>query len=196
METNVREIQGNWVSGVVLDKHTIRSIPIGENQYGHMQFDTTRTEVGEALFQLKNRNDWTQIEPLADELYNVAFRRFANVGLIVPVPASKTRARQPVFELASALARKTKLTSFEDIVRKAPAATGTSQLKDLNTKTEKIDALAGRFSINDQINGTGCWNALVIDDIYHTGASMEAVCGALATYPKINKIYVAALTWR
>ena len=196
MQTNVRMIEGNWDFGVVLDKHTVKSVPIGENQFGHMQFDTTRTEIGEALFQLKNRNDWKQVGPLADELHNVAFTMFKKVGLIVPVPASKHRARQPVFELAKALAQRTKLTSFEDIVRTAPAPAGTPQLKDLNTKAEKAEVLAGRFSINDEITGDGRWNALVVDDLYHTGASLEAVCGALATYTKIDKVYVAALTWR
>ena len=41
----------------MLDKYTLSSIPIGRNEFGYMQFNTTRTEVGEALFRLKNRND-------------------------------------------------------------------------------------------------------------------------------------------
>lgn len=189
-------ISGNWVSGVVLDKHTVKSVPTGYNNFGHMQFDTTRTEVGEALFQLKNRNDWDQIEPLADELRRTAFPLFSNIELIVPVPPSKTRAKQPVYELAKALAGKTGLTSFENIIHKSPDVVGAPQLKDLSSKEEKSAALAGRFSISDQINGDGKWNALIIDDLFDSGASMEAVCAALLTYRKIGKIYVTALTWK
>lgn len=196
MQTNLKNINGNWNSGYVLDKHTVSSVPIGHNEFGYMQFNTTRTEIGEALFLLKNRNDWEQVEPLADELKRTAFPLFLGVGLIVPVPPSQARQRQPVFEIASALARKTGLTSFENILQKAPAKAGAQQLKNLNTKTAKVAALAGRLSINDRINGEGTWNVLVIDDIYDTGASMEAVCGVLQTYNKIGKIYVAALTWR
>ena len=161
-----------------------------------MQFDTTRTEVGEALFQLKNRGDWDQVEPLAQELATRVIPLFPDIGLIVPVPASKTRARQPVFEIAAALAKKMGLTYFDNIVQKAPAVAGAPQLKDLKTKAEKVAALADRFSINDQINGEGKWNVLVIDDLFDSGASMETVCVALETYNKIDKIYVAVLTWK
>lgn len=196
MDVNVKNITGNWDAGVVLDKHTIRSVPIGHDQYGHMQFDTTRTQVGEALFQLKNRGDWNQVEPLAQELATSAFPCFRDVGIIVPVPASVTRAKQPVFEIATALAKKTGLTSFEDIVRKAPAVKGAPQLKNLNTKAAKAAALAGRISINDEIDQDGKWNVLVVDDLFDSGASMEAVCTALKSYHKIDKIYVAALTWK
>mgnify|MGYP003117075184 CR=1 FL=1 len=196
MDVNLRKITGNWDDGVVLDKHTIRSIPIGPNEYGHMQFDTTRTEIGEALFLLKNRNDWNQVVPLAQELAKHAFPMFPDIGLIVPVPPTRWRQRQPVYEIAAELARMQNLNSFEQLVIKSPAAAGEPQLKNLPTKEEKEAALAGRFSISDTISGEGKWNTLVVDDLYDSGASIEAVCAALKTYPKIDKIYVAALTWK
>jgi hypothetical protein len=52
LKVNIRNIAGNWDKGVALDKHTVRSIPKGSNESGHMQFDTIRSEVGEALYQL------------------------------------------------------------------------------------------------------------------------------------------------
>ena len=64
------------------------------------------------------------------------------------------------------------------------------------TQAEKEAALMGRFAIKDTITNTGGWNALLLDDLFHTGASMTAVCAALRTYPKVKKIYVAALTWK
>ena len=69
-------------------------------------------------------------------------------------------------------------------------------LKNLGSKDEKVAALAGRFTIKDTITNEGCWNALVVDDLFDSGASMEAVCAALRTYKKINEIYVATLTWK
>src|SRR6516225_4063660 len=50
-----RQIIGKWKGGFALDVHTLSSIPIGYNEFGHMQFETTRSEVGELLYKLKNR---------------------------------------------------------------------------------------------------------------------------------------------
>jgi len=43
MDVNIREITGNWDQGYVLHKHVLSSIYLGENEYGHPQFDTTRS---------------------------------------------------------------------------------------------------------------------------------------------------------
>jgi predicted amidophosphoribosyltransferase len=82
---------------------------------------------------------------------------------------------------------------FSDLLRKA--ATGQS-LKDLHSKAEKVAAIGASFSVNDEITNTGCWNILVVDDLFDSGASMDAACAALRKYPKVGKIYVAALTWK
>ena len=50
MGINPIGISGNWDKGYVLDQHVSRSVPIGENAYGRMEFDTTRTELGELLY--------------------------------------------------------------------------------------------------------------------------------------------------
>ena len=121
--------------------------------------------------------------------------KFGPIGLVIPVPASVTRARQPVYEVAAAVAKRIKVESFEGIVCKA-AANGAVALKNLGTKEEKVAALEGRFTIKDTITNEGRWNALVVDDLFDSGASMEAVCAALRTYRKIDKIYVATLTWK
>jgi predicted amidophosphoribosyltransferase len=72
---------------------------------------------------------------------------------------------------------------------------GTS-LKNLKGKDEKIAALAGTLTLNPVIETEGTWNVLLVDDLYQSGASMEAACAVLRNYEKIGKIYVAALTWR
>jgi len=69
-------------------------------------------------------------------------------------------------------------------------------LKDLPTKAEKVATIAGSFSIHNQIVKEGAWNVLLLDDLFHTGATMEAACASLRTYPKVKNVYVAALTWR
>ncbi|UAN62512.1 ComF family protein [Serratia sp. JSRIV006] len=193
MEVNIKDIAGNWNRGVVLDKHSKFSVVTGQNEWGHNIYDTTRTEVGEALFLLKYRSDWSQVQPLAQCLYDEAYPLFENVGFILPMAASNVRARQPVTEIAQALANLAGVPCIDNLLLKAP---GGVSLKNLHTKEEKVEAIGNSFSVNPIITNQGCWNVLVIDDLYHTGASMEAACAALRGYNKINNIYVATLTWR
>jgi len=193
LKVSLRQIRGPWDEGWVLDKHSVSSVYEGENEYGHPQFNTTRTEVGEATYQLKYRGGWAQAKPLAQAIADSIFPRLSQVGFIVPMPASTQRARQPVTEVAKELGSLVKLPVFDNLLLKAK--NGVS-LKDLNTKDEKIEAIGTSFSVNDEISTDGRWNVLVVDDLFHTGASMEAACMVLRTYPKVGKIYIAALTWR
>jgi len=112
------------------------------------------------------------------------------------MPASTVRARQPVEEIASELGRLAEIPVFNDIIVKAPAPHGVPQLKDLHTREEKDAALAGRFSINPRISDNGRWNALLLDDLFDTGATLDAVCRTLRTYKKIDRVYAAAITWK
>lgn len=194
MKTNIRPITDGWTDGYVLDKHTSSSVYLGEDEYGHARYDTTRTEVGEALYRLKYKDDWSQVAPLAAAVLDHIVPRLHRIGLIVPMPATHSRARQPVTEIARALGKLMAVPVFEKLLLKDND--GATQLKNMRTKEEKEEALAGRFQIVDEIEGKGRWNALLIDDLFHTGASMEAACAALRSYAKIADVYVAALTWR
>jgi len=191
MKVNLKEIQGTWDSGWVLDKHVLSSSHIGHNEWGHPQFDTKRSDAGEASYQLKYRNDWNQVEPLAQALATHILPKCDNVGFIVPMPASTTRPHQPVTAVALALGQLVNKPVFESLI-KAP---GGPALKDLQTKAEKLEALYHRIRVVDRIND-GRWNVLLVDDLYDSGASMEAACNALRGYHKVSKIYVAALTWK
>lgn len=193
LKTNIRQLDGSWDLGFALDKHTIRSTYTGDNEFGHPTFDTLRTEVGEGLHQLKNRQDWDQVEPLAEELADSIFPKFRNVGLIIPMPPSTYRKRQPVFVLAEELGKLVKTPVFGGILKKKSQGI---QLKNLKNKGEKLEALEGAFSVTDEIDGSDSWNALLIDDLFDTGASTEMACMALRQYAKISRIYVATLTWK
>ncbi len=196
MKVHVKKLEGSWDAGFALDKHTLSSVYLGDDEFGHRQFDTTRSDPGEALFQLKYRGDWNQVGPLAAELQQTLLPRFGEIGLIIPMPASTVRARQPVEEIANELGRLTKVPVFNDIIVKAPAPDGSPPLKNLHTREEKDAALAGRFSINPRISNIGRWNVLLLDDLFDTGATMDAVCRTLRTYEKINRVYAAAITWK
>lgn len=176
-----------------MDKHTIRSEYAGDNEWGHPLWNTTRSEVGEALFQLKYRGDFTQVKVIAAELARIIYPHFGKVGLFIPMPPSNHRDVQPVTAIAKELGHIVRKPVFDQILTKT--ANG-QQLKDLRTKAEKDAALANSFTLHENISNEGCWNALLIDDLFHTGASLEAASTALRKYSKIGKIYVATATWR
>lgn len=194
MEVNIKKITGNWDQGYAMDKHMKKSIFLGYNvENGHPMFDNERTAIGEAVYQLKYRYDWNQVQPLAECLYAEIYPLFEKVGLILPMPASNVRDRQPVTEIAQALAKLAGISCFDNLLLKAPGGTS---LKDLKTKEEKVEAIGNSFSVSPVIKNEGIWNVLLIDDLYHTGASMDAAYMALRGYNKVDKIYIAALTWR
>ncbi len=190
MEVNVKEIQGIWTRGYSLDKHTTSSTPIGYNEYGHMQFDTIRPEVGEALYQLKYRSDYSQIPIIANQLYQSLGSVFSSCGLIIPMPASKHRLRQPVTEIARELAKLMGIPCVENLLVKT---TATPAMKDIASRDEKISTLMGAFTVYDVLS-PGQHDALIIDDLFDTGSSLEAATNVLRGYSKIRDIYVATVT--
>ena len=105
-EINPKRIRGNWKEGFALDFHTLRSEYIGDDEYGHPQFETTRSEIGESLYRLKYKKD----KSVLDEIIITAteFIRLRNweLDLVVAVPASrKGRAFQPAPPVAEGIAR-------------------------------------------------------------------------------------------
>lgn len=190
MEVNVRQIYGGWDLGYSLDKHTISSTPIGPNEWGHMQFDTIRPEAGEALFQLKYRSDFTQVIVIASQMYQSLSEYFSSANLIIPMPASRQRSRQPVIEIARELSRLMNIPCYEKLLLKE---TVTPPMKDIATIEEKVQTLMDAFNINDQL-GEGLYDVLIVDDLYDTGSSLEAATNVLRQYSKIRNIYVSTVT--
>lgn len=193
MQVSLKKIAGLWDVGWVLDKHIVSSVFLGNNESGRPQFDTTRTAAGEATFQLKYRRNWSQAMPLAQAVADNIYPMLEKVGFIVPMPASTTRARQPVTEVANELGKLVNKPVFDNLLLKTPNG---KPLKDIISKEEKIEAIGNSFSIHDGIEGNGPWNVLIVDDLFDTGASMEAACRVMRTYPKVRQVYVAALTWK
>lgn len=195
MAVNIRPITGNWDAGFALDKHTVSSTPIGHNTNGYMMFDTVRTDVGEALYQLKYQSDYKQVDRLARGIANHLIPLFEPIGFIIPMPSTQPRPRQPVLEVTRALAKIIDLPVIDTLL----VSTGNSNspsTKDIVDKNQKITTLMDRFAIADVITSEGKWNVLVVDDLFDSGASMEVACTKLRSYPKVGKIFVAALTWK
>lgn len=196
MAVNLRKIEGNWDAGYALDKHMLHSEFTGYNEAGHPTFENTRTQVGEAVYRLKYRQDWSQAPRLASAVVRHVVPLLGRIGLVVPMPASRPRTRQPVNEVAGEVGKLLEVKMFAGILVKNDVPHADRSLKDVSGKAAKEALLAGRFSIEDQISNHGRWNVLLIDDLYDTGASMEAACACLKSYAKIDRVFVVALTWK
>ena len=190
MEVNIQRINGNWDLGYSLDKHVLQSIYLGENQWGHAEFDTTRSEVGEALFLLKYRSDYAKIPEIANQISESLSQYFSTACLVIPMPASKQRVRQPVREIALKVAENMKIPCLENLLIKS---VNTPQMKDIDSREDKVNTLVKAFTINDVL-GDGNYDVLIVDDLYDTGSSLEAATKVLREYSKIRNIYVATVT--
>ena len=84
---------GDWELGLAFDLHTVTSTYLGPNQFGHDQFDNTRSKMGELLYQLKYQNDISAIPTIIELLK--AIKGIENFDCIILVPSSKLRNFQP-----------------------------------------------------------------------------------------------------
>ncbi|OYW76224.1 MAG: amidophosphoribosyltransferase [Verrucomicrobia bacterium 12-59-8] len=193
MNVNLKQIHGNWEDGWALDKHMLKSEYLGDDQNGRPQFQNTRSEAGEATYQLKYKGNTSKAIALAEAIAENIYPKFPTIGFIVPMAASTIRTVQPVNLVASELGKLVGIPVFDKILQKIPNGT---KLKDLHSKEEKLTAIGDSLRIKGIISNEGKWNALIVDDLFDTGASMEAACKVLKTYSKVDNIYVTTFTWR
>lgn len=193
MNINLKQLVGNWDKGFALDKHVVSSTFIGYNEAGYPQYETLRTEVGEALFQMKYRGDLEQSKKLAQEIYEKIYPYYSDVDFVIPMPATVHRQVQPVFLLAQKFSLLAEIPCITNLLYKEQ---NPYSIKDLNSKDERKYQLNQYLKLNPCIKDGKQKNVLLIDDIYDTGASLEVACQLLNNYDKIGNIYVATVTWR
>ncbi|RMD68973.1 MAG: ComF family protein [Cyanobacteria bacterium J149] len=186
MKLNPTGIYGSCWSGVALDWHTLSSVPRSDGG-----FDTTRSELGEALYQLKYRLDRSKIEPLATVVaeYIKKSKIYTDLKAIIAVPPSKDRSFQPVLQLANAIGMKTSLSVPKDYLLKVKK---TSSLKDVEDVNLRKQELQGAFRVIDQRYAGK--TLLVFDDLYRSGETLNAVCNVLQEYGNVNTIYTLTIT--
>jgi predicted amidophosphoribosyltransferase len=190
---NIKKLHGNWDAGFSLDKHMKHSVPIGHDQSGRMQFDNTRSPMGEAVYQLKYQQDPTQINIIGGAICNYLGQFITQfVHVIIPMPPSKLgRKLQPAIEIARYVSRRLGIYYSQDLLIKQ---TSTNQMKDIAARSEKVSALTGAFKVQNVLsNGTG-YNILIIDDLFDSGASLEVATNELRKYDRINRIHVVTAT--
>lgn len=183
-----RRILGRWAQGFALDVHTLSSVPTGYNEFGHMQFDTKRSEVGELLFRLKNRTDTSTVPEIV--VAAVQFIQSWNppMDMIVPVPPSSHRNVQPVILLAQGISAQLGIPLVQCVTK----TRDTPQLKNIYDLDERLKALEGVHAADPAKAQSR--HILLFDDLFRSGATMNAITTALYDQGKAAEVFALTIT--
>lgn len=179
-------LKGNWKAGWALDLHTLSS-HMYDNKY-----DTKRTAIGEALFQLKYRNDSSQVPFLVNQLVNFLNTRFVTpyIDVILPTPSSKHRDYQLVYDIAFRVARQLNKPFDLDFIYKIRE---TTELKSVQDSNERRRILKGAFSVRNSYQYKNK-KILVIDDLFRSGSTLNEITSLLYNQANVQNVYVVTLT--
>ena len=124
-----QKIKGEWTGGYALDFHTISSEYIGDDEYGHPQFVTKRSDMGEMLYRLKYKSDKSVLRIINETVAQFINQMNWPIDLIIPVPPSRTRRTfQPVLALAKGISKLLEIELCPDCVVKTKE---TAELKNV-----------------------------------------------------------------
>lgn len=183
------KIRGRWRDGRVLDYHTLSSTYLGDNQFGRPQYDTKRTELGELLYRLKYRSDESAVAPLVEAVASFVSTWNPGAEMIVPVPASRARASQPALVLAEAIAGRLDVRYAPRCVKRTRDV---PELKDVCEFDERTRLLSDLHAVDKaQVQGR---KVLLFDDLYRSGATMEAITRALYDDGSAADVFALAIT--
>ncbi|MBE0664855.1 MAG: ComF family protein [Candidatus Aminicenantes bacterium] len=177
MNIDPKMIMGNWTHGWALDQHTLRSTSGGSDSSMHPEFDTERTELGEALYKLKYRADLAQVEPIARTVADFIRSRseLSDIKAVLAVPPSDTRRSfQPVQALTAGIGALLRLPAPDDYLLKSRA---TLPLKSVTGKHSRRLELDGAFDVADQRFAD--MHVLLFDDLFRSGETLKAVTATL-----------------
>lgn len=188
--TNPKPLSGPWKIGYALDVQTLSSDYLGDNQYGHPQFDTKRSEIGELLNRLKYKSDRSVLEAIVETAVGFIQSQAWQVEVVVPVPPSrKGRLFQPVTAIAEAIAKSLRVDFCQECIAKVK---DTPELKKVYDLPTRMDLLANAHAVTcDRLDGR---SVLVFDDLYRSGATLRSVVNAVTGNCRVKAVYALTLT--
>lgn len=188
MEINPFELQGPWTEGWALDMHSVSSEYLGDDPLGRAHFKTVRTELGEALYDLKYLGQTRRANEIAAIAVDFLSKQpwFETVDIIMPAPASKKRSIQPVFLIAQEVATLSDKFYADDALLKSDDTEAKNLSRDEKSQLVSSISFVKKFL-------RPC-NALIIDDLCSSGKTLSDCVQALKKDPKTQNTYVLAIT--
>lgn len=179
-----------WIEGYAFSVHTIYSIYTGENEFGHPQFDTKRSPMGELVYQLKYKQDISVLPDIIKLLKSDSkFLEFINKDFVLMVPATnKNRKFQPVEVIADAIGKEFNIKIIKNMIE----AENHTEIKQVE-KAKKIDILKSSYSYSENPNVAKDSKIIIFDDVYDSGSTMNVVADLLQQNGYKN-LYAFALT--
>jgi predicted amidophosphoribosyltransferase len=183
------KLPGIWTDGYAIDRHVVSSTFIGEDAFGHPQYDTQRTPIGEALYQFKYRNIYTALDTILQIAapFLDSWEALKDIDVVLPAPPSKkNRVYQPAVEIARSIAEYIKKPYSEEVLAK----TSNEQSKN-QTADEKQD-IAG--SIIQLRPAKHACKILLVDDLFQSGATLSECTRILMRDSLVEAVYVLVIT--
>jgi len=190
LKINPTAISGPWDEGFSLDVHTVDSQYIGDDEYGRPQFETTRSPIGELLYRFKYRADKSVAEDLCEAAADFVKARKWTPTIVVPVPPSRPGPHfQPVPALAQGIAKLLGCVACDDCIAKVKE---TPELKEVYDYSQRLEYLKHAYAI--KTDRTRDQTVLLVDDLYRSGATIEAVTTAFRSDGNIRRIFALTIT--
>jgi competence protein ComFC len=183
------ELEGNWRKGRAFDVHTLSSTYLGPNEFGHDQWENTRSEMGELIYKLKYQQDSSTLPTIVLLLDKI--KGVEQFDYIIPIPPTdRGRAFQPVTEIALALGKRREVNVLTDFLAKKP---GGQQLKKLDDPEEREKLLRDSLCIEGKRSIAGC-DVLLVDDLYRSGATLRVATELLMQEAKVKSVSGLTMT--
>lgn len=168
-----QHIYGKFKSGIALDLHTLHSTPVGQNEYGHTQFETIRPAIAELLYQLKYKGDRSAAISIIDTTVDYMRPHRDKFDVIIPVPSSKVREIQPVSLLADGIGAALGIP----VISCVSTTRATTELKGVTDPDRRKELLDGLYVVDGKL--TRDKRVLLFDDLFRSGSTMNAITDAL-----------------
>jgi len=182
------KLVGPWDEGYALDIHTISSTYLGDDVYGHPDFQNEYSEIGNLLHLFKYRGMSNKLFDIIEIVkpFIKTWQAMQEISFVLPVPSSKVRAYQPAQEIAYEIASLLGVGYSDKVLQKISSI----ESKGLSS----VDKQQIQGSIIKTVSATQEHNMLLVDDLYKSGATLTECVRILREDPKIKKIFVLAMT--